>query len=107
MAIPTVTNDTTFYNINECRSFNQTIGSSLTRLSSQPCSEVIIYNRTLSNITVYDNSYSSAASGFLLSAGENFTFRGITNTNQVSAIAVSPGLVYYRTQYFSNNPVRY
>ena len=106
MAIPTQNNGSTFYNINECRSFKQTITTNLTRLSAQPCSEVIIINRTPGVITVYDNNYFASAFGFILSAGETFTFRGITNTMWVSAVAAVQGEIYYRTQYFSLLPQR-
>ena len=65
MPIPTTNNGSTFYNINECRSFKQAIGTSLVGLSAQPCSEVIIINKTGGNLTIYDNNYSSNSFGFL------------------------------------------
>ena len=92
-----------YQNANVCRSFKQTLTTALTSLSSQPCSEVIIINRTGQNILVYDNNFSSAANEFLLADSESFTFRGITNTSMVSAKTASgSGDIYYRTQYFSN-----
>ena len=63
-----------------------------------------VINRTGGDITIYDNDYSAAQHGFLLEDNESATFRGITNTNQVSAVGT--GDIYYRTQYFSNNPSR-
>lgn len=107
MAIPfTDNNGSTFYNTNDCRSFNQTIGTQLTQLSAYPCSEVIIVNKTGGNLTVFDNNYNSTQFGFLLANNESFTFRGITNTATVSASAASSGTIYYRTQYFSLLPQR-
>lgn len=91
------------YNSNVCRSFKQTLTTSLVALSTQPCSEVIIVNRTGQNVLVYDNENSSANNEFLLADSESFTFRGITNTSTVSAKTASgTGTIYYRTQYFSN-----
>ena len=106
MPVPTSNNGSTFYNINECKSFKQSIGTSLVQLSAFPCSEVIIVNRTSGNISVYDNNNFAEENSFLLSSGESFTFRGITNSSVVSAIAASAGDIYYRTQYFSMLPQR-
>jgi hypothetical protein len=78
----------------------------LVALSSQICSEVIIYNKTGSDVVLYDNDNFDASNGFLISNNDSFVMRGITNTNQVSATALSAGTIYYRTQYYSNNPSR-
>lgn len=96
-----------YVNLNKCRSFNQTLpgGTAKTPLVDQICSEVIIVNRTGNGgITIFDNGYDAPENAFILSDGESATFRGITNTNQVSA--VGDGNIYYRTQYFSNSPSR-
>ncbi len=115
-----------YVNFNLCRSFNQRIETSLTMLTGaavpgftgatstsssvltggHPCSEITIYNRTSGNVTVYDNEYADTLNGFLLATGESFTFRGLTNVAQVSAIAASAGNIHYRAQYFSFNPSR-
>lgn len=103
MPVPIANNGSIFYNINVCRSFKQTISSGLTALADQPCSEVIIVNRSGSSIIVFDNEYIDESNGFLLGNNESFTFRGITNTTTVSARTLSgSGFIYYRTQYFSN-----
>ena len=104
MPVPTSNNGSTFYNINVCRSFNQTITTAMTKLSSQPCSEVILINRTGSTLSAYDSDYSTEPFAMLLKSDESMTFRGLTNSNQLSAKAATPGPVFYRTQYFSNNP---
>ena len=105
-AIPVANNGSIFYNINDCRSFKQTIGTALVALTSYPCSEVVIVNKTGGILTIYDNGYTALNNGFILADNESFTFRGITNANSVSAIAASSGSIYYRTQFFSLLPQR-
>lgn len=91
-----------FTNINICRSFNVPLSTNLVALSSQICSEVIISNKTGQGVLVFDGGYSTSNNGFLLSADQDFTFRGISNSEQVSAKTVAgAGMLYYRTQYFS------
>ena len=99
-AVPTSNNGSMFYNQNDCRSFKQTIGTALVQLSSYPCSEVIVTNRTGGNVTIYDNGYNNVLNSMLLISNETYTFRGITNTSVVSASANSVGDIYYRTQFF-------
>lgn len=96
----------TYINLNKCRSFNVTLpgGAAKTPLVDQVCSEVIIINRTPGDVTLYDSGYDAAENGLLLKTEESMTLRGITNTNQVSA--VGSGSLYYRTQYYSNSPSR-
>ena len=97
-----------YVNLNKCRSFNQAIAASLTPLADQICSEVVIVNRTTKPILVFDGGYSDAQNGFLLASLESATFRGITNTNQVSAKSTAGGTgdIYYRTQFYSMSPSR-
>jgi len=108
MAVPfTSNNGSTFYNINDCRSFTQPISTSLVALSAYPCSEAVLWNKGATAITIYDNDYSASQFGLTLSAGESFTLRGLTNTLHVSAISpVGAGALYFRTQYFSYLPQR-
>jgi len=92
--------DTSYINYNQCYSFNQSAGGTLAALSgNQVCSEVIVY--VTGNTTFYDNSNPSIANGFLVPANGTFTFRGLTNCNQLSA--TGSGIIYYRTQYYSFN----
>jgi hypothetical protein len=103
----TSNNGSTFYNINECRTFNQTISSNLVALSAYPCSEIIFVNRTGQTVYVYDNGYAASDSAFVLANNESFVFRGLTNSGAVSAQTLSGGgLINYRTQYFSSLPQR-
>ena len=97
-----------YRNLNICRSFKQSLPSTvLTALSSQTCSEVIFVNRTGVPVEIYDKGYADAANSFLLEDKESDTFRGVTNSDQVSAKAIGgTGNVYYRTQFYSNNTSR-
>lgn len=94
----------TFQNINQCRSYKQSISTNLVALTSQPCSEVIIYVISGSPIEVYDSNYgpNDGPFGFTLSAGASFTLRGITNSEQVSAKSTGSAQICYRTQFFSS-----
>jgi hypothetical protein len=100
----------TYININECRSFNQPITTTLVGLSSQVCSEVIIYNKTGVTISIYDSGYFDDSNSILLDDNDTITIRGITNTEQVSAKSPSAGssngLLYFRTQFYSMLPQR-
>ena len=120
----------TYYNQNQCYSFNRYITTGVTQLSGQdpnesgtttapavatkvgqPCSEVIIYNTTSGNLFIYTDtsgafSHQREDHRIMLATTESTAVRGITNVNQVSAKAASAGVVYYRTQFFSSNPAR-
>lgn len=104
MAIPTTNDGTTYYNSNICRSFNQPLSTNMVALSSAVCSETVIYNKTGQDILLFDNNYSNASNGFLISNNDSFVIRGITNSQQVSAKSVTGGgMIYYRTQFYSNS----
>lgn len=100
-AVPTTNSGTTYYNQNNCFSFNQTIGTSLVQLSAYVCSEIIIVNKTGGNVVIFDNGYNAANAGFLLSNNDQFIFRGITSSAVVSASANTTGSIYCRTQFYS------
>jgi hypothetical protein len=126
MATPTKNTGSEYFNINQCRSYSMRLAATtLTCLSStdlggmgagQPCSEVIIVNKTGGNLTIWDQNFGPFASGspqgargsqgFVLADNDQFTFRGLTNVNEVSAFAASTGPIYYRAQFFSSNPAR-
>lgn len=73
-------------------------------MPAQVCAELNIVNKTGQTINVFDQGYSAASNAMQLSAGETFTFRGLTNANQLSAqTAAGTGQLYYRTQFFSFN----
>ena len=123
--VPTSNSGSTYFNTNQCFSFNNHLpDANMVCLSSQPCSEVIIWNDTGQDVYIYagpdDSSddfakYSDQARALLLpklsdQEISSITIRGLTNSNQVSAKKSEAGsageIIYYRTQFFSNNPSR-
>jgi hypothetical protein len=102
MPAPTTNDGTVYYNVNECKSFALSLSTSLSVFPSQVCSEVIVKNTTGQNILIYDQNNFSNANAFALSANDEFTFRGLTNSNQVSAKTVAgTGTLSIRSQFFS------
>lgn len=103
-------NGTTFVNINHCRSFNFSLSDSLVALVNEVCSEVVLINKTGGNVYIYDSDFSDDSNRLLLSDGDSFILRGITNAMQVSALGSASlsagGDFYYRTQWYSNLPQR-
>lgn len=92
-----------YVNLNQCRSFKVTLAG-LTKLPDQLCSEAVIVNRTGADILIYDNDYGAVENGFVLGNLESTTFRGVTNSDQISANGT--GDIYIRTQFYSNSPSR-
>ena len=119
MALPPTSNaGTSYFNRNQCRSFEQVITTGLTKLSAGiaptvgfPCSEVTIKNTMGAGILyIYDRAELYTAGvpedecRWSLSAGESFTFRGLTNVDQVSAkTSTGVAAILYRTQFFSSS----
>lgn len=106
MPIPVSNNGSTYFNINQCRSFNLIVGTAMTKLSSQPCSEIELHNHTGGILSAYDNGYSGEEFAYRVDIGERVTLRGLTNSDQVSAKSATAGRLFYRTQFFSMNPLR-
>lgn len=80
------------------------LNTGLCCLPAQVCAELILINKTGQNVNVFDQGYNAASNAMQLSANETFTFRGLTNANQLSAqTAAGTGTLYYRTQFFSFN----
>ena len=123
--VPTSNSGSIYFNTNQCFSFNSHLpNANMVCLSSQPCSEVTIWNNTGQDVYLFagpdDSSgdfakYSDQARSLLLpklsdQETSSITIRGLTNSNQVSAKKAAAGsageLIYYRTQFFSNNPSR-
>lgn len=102
MPAPTTNDGTTYYNLNVCKSFNIAVTTALVKFPFQICSEVIVKNTTGQGVYIFDQNNSASSNAFLLSANEEFTFRGLTNSSQVSAqTTAGSGLLSFRTQYFS------
>jgi hypothetical protein len=100
-----------FTNLNLCFSVTDTITTTLRQLSSFKCTEVIVQNLGASPLKVWDvgstmTPTQSAAFCYIVAPSADFTFRGLTNSNEVSAAFISgSGLVSYRTQFFSSFPL--
>jgi hypothetical protein len=89
-----------FTNRNFCKTFNLSLTTSTLGLTAQECSEVVVVSTV--STTYYDHMNPSV--GFIVPANVEFTFRGLTNSNQLSAKGATTGTLYYRTQYFSFMP---
>lgn len=102
MPAPTTNDGVTYYNLNTCKSFSVALDTNLKAFPFQVCSEVIVKNTTGQGILVFDQNNSTATNAFRLSADQEFTFRGLTNSSQVSAqTTAGAGLLSIRTQFFS------
>ena len=115
MAIPTSNSGTSYYNINQCVSFNQKIlVDTTTKLSSFPCSQVTIWNQSTARVHLSACNcgepceiripYPTAANPL-----QPVIIMGLTNSDQISgSIHGKPDPVdlYCRAEYFSSNPVR-
>ena len=106
MANDFTSNTGTFFgNKNDCKSFNQILTTAYKPLSTLDCSEVIVVNKTGDVIYIYDES-SPLDSPMLMDDNDVFTFRGVTNSNQLSAKGTTANLLssnplYFRTQDYS------
>jgi hypothetical protein len=89
-----------FTNRNLCKTFNLSLTTNTLGLTAQECSEVVVVSTV--STTYYDHMNPSV--GFVVPANVEFTFRGLTNSNQLSAKGATSGTLYYRTQYFSFMP---
>ena len=99
--------ETTFVNTNKCRSFNVNATTVAAALTGQVCSEVLILNKSGQDLKVYDIAHMQDDNCLLISDGESITIRGVVNSNEIKIKTSSgSGTVYYRTQYYSNNPSR-
>ena len=94
-----------FTNINECRNKSITTSASYQELANQECSEIIVLGPT-DGVYIADGAGVRdplAANAFLVPAGEFVTFRGLTNSNELSALRGSGNqTMYYRTQFFGS-----
>jgi hypothetical protein len=123
--IPPETNaGSQYFNINQCRSFKITLATNkaMTRFTSTgqvadatavagfPCGEVIVVNKSGKTIEVYDNNHTTdTVDCIFMDDNDTFTFRGLTNTGDISAKNVADNAaatIYVRAQFFSDNPAR-
>lgn len=100
-----------FTNLNLCFSTTETIGTTLKTLSTYSCSEVYIYNAGTAAVNILDQQstpfpFLSGNNYFTVQSGKDITVRGLTNSNEVSAVCASgTAALSYRTQYFSSFPL--
>jgi|TARA_R110000868_G_scaffold195048_5_gene440747 hypothetical protein len=91
-----------FTNTNQCRSFNLTVGTGVTKLSAIECTEVTIYNSSPVPVLVFDNGYAGSDNSYVLAPSSSFIFRGITSGSDLSANGVGASAVLYcRAQYYA------
>jgi len=103
-----------FQNPNVCNSFTLSANNTIIRLPSFTCSEVIIQNHATAgnHLIVFDKidlPTTTKEHGFCINGGDSFTFRGITNSDQLSCVFDSSTTmreISCRTQYFSQSIVR-
>ena len=86
------------YNRNVCKTFNLSLGGTKA-LADQECSEVVV----LPPVATAFADYRNPSVSFTVPANTVFTFRGLTNSNQLSSTSGS-GVLSYRTQFFSCLP---
>ena len=84
-----------FTNRNYCKTFNLALNGTAQKLADQECTEVIVSCSSIVN--VYDKA--NPAVPFVVPANTVFTFRGVTNSFDLSASG--SGTLSYRTQYYS------
>jgi hypothetical protein len=97
-----------FTNINVCKSETKSIpaGGALVPLLNQECSEIFVRNIGANSVLIYQlkaDGTGPESGYFALSAGHEFTFRGITKGSDLSASSTSGTLLATRTQFFSFN----
>mgnify|MGYP003649852700 CR=1 FL=1 len=106
MAYPASPYSRSFQNLNVCRSFNVSCTTTKAALTGEECSEVLVLNKTGQDVYIYDAGYHQTDNRFILADGDSMTFRGMTNSDQVSAQTASgSGTLYYRTQHYSMTPL--
>lgn len=84
-----------FTNRNYCKTFNLALNGTAQKLANQECTEVIL--SCPNAISVYDKENPTVP--FAIPANTVFTFRGVTNSFDLSASG--SGTLSYRTQYYS------
>ena len=87
------------------KSFKQEINGTLTKLNHWECSEVVIINRSGDSILIFDNNNVDPDDHLLILDGESMTFRGLTNSESVSALTENgaTGDIYVRANFYSNH----
>tara|TARA_R100000951_G_scaffold8193_1_gene7430 strand:- start:5119 stop:5439 length:321 start_codon:yes stop_codon:yes gene_type:complete len=95
-----------FTNKNQCRLWNQTISTALTRLSGADehgvvASEVFIVNNTGGALSIYAHGNIAAGDALIIDDTQSVTIYGITDTAGVSATAASAGSISCQGKQYS------
>ncbi len=113
--MPDIRPDTIYNNLNQCFNVKWTLTGATTYskcLSGAKAGEVVILNNTGGDVTVKTGRMPGLSAQsvdptlvteFLVKDGQEFTFRGITCTDQVSCAGAS-GTLYGRSQWYSMTP---
>ena len=113
--MPNMTPDTIYNNLNQCYNVKWNLTGATTYsqcVSAVKAGEVVILNNTGVDVTVKTGRMPGLSAQsldptlvteFLLKDGDEFTFRGITDTHQVSAAGAS-GTLFGRSQWYSMTP---
>lgn len=113
--MPNIPSDTWYSNLNQCFNvkWNLTGVSTYSQcVSSVKAGEIVILNNSGGDVTVKTGRMPGLSAQsldptlvteFLLKDGDEFTFRGITDTHQVSAAGAS-GTLFGRSQWYSMTP---
>tara|TARA_R100000278_G_scaffold45281_3_gene39353 strand:+ start:709 stop:1101 length:393 start_codon:yes stop_codon:yes gene_type:complete len=110
--------DRPYVNRNKNYQFAVPIATGIGQLSSFKCSEATVVNKSGQSLSIFDgsqsetwpldytgyNTLSTSSRAFLLDDNDSFTFKGLTDSSQLSAsVGSSSGTIYVRTSYFSNS----
>jgi len=118
--MPSIPSDTWYSNLNQC--FNvewRLTGGTLPEstfvkcLSAVKAGEIVILNNTGNDVYVKTGRMPGLSAqsvdpqevtGMLVKDGQEFTFRGITDTDQVSAAVTNSTTLFGRAQWYSMTP---
>lgn len=114
--MPDIPSDTRYFNVNQCYNikFNLTGATNYVKsLSAVKCGEIVILNNTGNDVNIKgpgrdaNGSKSvdpSTLTEFLIKDGQEFTFRGLTSSDQISAAGTNLATLHARTQWYSMTP---
>ena len=118
--MPDIPSDTWYSNLNQCYNVTWTLtGGTLPGTTYEVCNlrvkagEVLIWNNTGADVGIKTGrpmglSAQSvdppSTTEFILKDGDQMTFRGITDTDQVSAAGANGQTLYGRSQWYSMTP---
>jgi len=118
--MPDIPSDTVYNNLNQCYNVTWTLtGGTLPDTTYVKCGlsvkagEVQIWNNTGNDVGIKtgrpmglsaQSVDPTATTEFILKDGQQMTFRGITDTDQISAAGTTANTLYGRSQWYSMTP---